>query len=50
MSSLGVQSAPSLGIGFPSASVLVGGFHPSRIDLQAFSLIDFMKARILDFQ
>ena len=49
-SSPGVQYVLSLGIVFPSTSVLVGGFHPCRTDLHAFSSIDFMKARTLTFQ
>ena len=49
-SSSGVQSASLLGIVFPSTLILVGSFHPCRIDLYALSSIDFMKARILPFQ
>ena len=41
-SSLGVQFASSLGTVFPLALVLVGGFHPCRTDLHAFSSIGFI--------
>ena len=49
-SSSGVQSTSSLGTIFSLASVLVGGFHPCRTYLHAFSSIDFMKVSILAFQ
>ena len=48
-SSLSVKSVSSLGTVFPSALVLVGGFYPYRTNLHAFSIVDFMKARILTF-